>query len=151
MSRINRDDLELLAGACRQALLEMADKPGSKLEGFPRGSCGLSADIVGRLAWEAFQYPGVYVLASDHPAHAGEPDHAWFEVGNYIIDITHDQYAATGLGGWVFERGTGWHAQFAEQETRDGFCPPENWPDYPYVGYEAARAAVAAAAGLGKA
>lgn len=103
----------------------------------PSGACGVAADIVGRIVWEALQFEGVYVCSSDHPQLKSEASHAWFEVGDFIIDITYDQFQGAGLSGWVFERGNGWHAQFQSQERREGFCSPSQWPAYPHDGYKA--------------
>jgi len=67
-----------------------------------------------------------------------EQSHAWFEVGEFLVDITHDQFEGTGLCGWVFERGNEWHTLFNEKDPRQGFRMPSNWPCYPHDGYQAA-------------
>lgn len=107
--------------------------------GFPKGACGPASEVLGRLLKDKFQIEGTYVCASDHSQLRREQTHAWVEVGEFIIDITHDQFQGTGLSGWVFEREAGWHAQFSEIDLRrDVFCTPENWPLYPHDGYHAA-------------
>jgi hypothetical protein len=63
--------------------------------------------------------------------------HAWYEVGDYIIDVTHDQFDDTGLTGWVFHRDHSWYAEFAEIERRASFCMPSDWKLYPHDGYKA--------------
>jgi hypothetical protein len=132
-----RTGLEKVALACRKGLLSLADAKGSTFNGFPSGACGVAADIVGRVVWEKLQYEGVYVCGMSHPDLKSEGSHAWFEIGDFIIDITHDQFEATGLSGWVFERNDGWHALFSSQERREGFCTPSQWPAYPSDGYRA--------------
>lgn len=74
-----------------------------------------------------------------HPKLKKGASHAWFEVGEYIIDVSHDQFQATGLSGWVFERNEGWYVQFQSLERSQGFCMPSGWPEYPSDGYKAAR------------
>lgn len=139
---MNRTELESFAIACRKGLETCAGRPGSMFYQFPIASCGPAAEIVGRLAKEVLNADGNYVYGSHHPALKAEQTHAWFEVADYIIDITHDQFLGTGLTGWVFESGEGWHAQFAELAPRVGFCMPSGWPSYPFDGYQAALDAV---------
>jgi len=133
-----RTELEKVAIACRVGLLSLVDAKGSILNGFPAGACGVASDILGRVAWETFQHEGEYVCGTRHPSLKDGANHAWFEVGDFIIDITYDQFQATGLSGWVFDRNDGWHARFLSQERREGFCMPSDWPVYPLDGYEAA-------------
>ncbi|GLE84020.1 hypothetical protein VNPA120661_43400 [Pseudomonas aeruginosa] len=134
-----RTELEKVALACRNGLISLADAKGSTFNGFPSGACGVASDIVGRVVWEALQYEGEYVCGCHHPELKSGVSHAWFEVGDFIIDVTYDQFHATGLYGWVFDRNDGWHALFPSQKRREGFCTPSQWPDYPLDGYKAAR------------
>jgi hypothetical protein len=44
--------------------------------------------------------PGLqYVCGQNHPQLDSNVSHAWFELGNFIIDITYDQFAGTGPSG----------------------------------------------------
>lgn len=135
-----RRDLERAAAACREGLLSLANAKGSTFSGFPSAACGVASDIVGRVVWETLQYEGKYVCARHHPE-LGEASHAWFEVGDLIIDITYDQFQGTGLSGWVFDLKDGWHELFTSHDRREGYCTPSQWPAYPFDGYEAARKA----------
>lgn len=132
-------ELEMVAVACRAGLSSLVDAKGSTFSGFPKGACGVASDILGRIVWETLQYEGEYVCGTRHPKLKKGTSHAWFEVGEYIIDVTHDQFQATGLSGWVFERNDGWYVQFQSLERRQGFCMPSGWPAYPSDGYKAAR------------
>lgn len=138
MSAISLGKLEKVAQACRLGLLSLADSKGSTFNGFPSGACGVATEIFGRVLWERFQAEGDSVSGVNHPQLKKNQSHEWFEVGNFIIDITYDQFAGTGLSGWVFKRGEGWHAQFREQKRNQGFLPNSQWADYPYDGYNAA-------------
>lgn len=135
---VDRERLELVASACRRGLLKLSCNNGSVFHGFPRAACGPASDILGRLLKEEFGYDGVYVCGQYHPYLGQGQSHAWFEVGESLIDITHDQFEGTGLSGWVFERGNEWHALFNERHPRKGFCMPSDWPCYPHDGYQAA-------------
>ncbi len=97
----------------------------------------MASDIVGRIIWEVLGREGVYVCGAGHSELQRLATHAWFEVGDLIVDVTHDQFYGTGLDGWVFRRGGGWHARFESLDTRNGFCGPEGWPMYPHDGYSA--------------
>jgi hypothetical protein len=136
---IEREKLERIATACRLGLISLVGKNGSIFCMFPKAACGPASEVLGRILKEHFQINGTYVCARFHSQLDSEQSHAWVEVDDFIIDITHDQFHGTGLSGWVFERGTGWHAQFSEiVEYRSTFCTPENWMLYPYDAYDAA-------------
>jgi hypothetical protein len=135
---VDRVAIEKIAIACRRGLHTLEGARGSMFAVFPRGACGPASEILGRLLNEQLRYDGQYVCGSEHPKLPDEYSHAWFEVADLSIDITYDQFPETGLSGWIFTRGTGWHAQFACLEKRDGFCMPSGWPNYPHDGYRAA-------------
>jgi hypothetical protein len=126
-----------IAERCRRGLQSPADHPGSMFAGFPKGSYGPAAEIVGRIIKEKTGYEGLYVCGSGHASLKPSQTHAWYEVGAYIIDITYDQFEGTGLTGWVFRRGEGWHSQFSDLDLRNDFCMPTGWPYYPFDGYHA--------------
>lgn len=129
--------LQELAECCRRGLQGIANQSGSMFSGFPEGSCGPAAELVGRVMNEVAGYDGLYVCGSEHARLMLSQTHAWYEIGDYIIDITYDQFQGTGLSGWVFKRGSGWHAAFADLDTRSGYCMPNGWPCYPFDGYQA--------------
>ena len=134
-----KTELEKVALACRFGLNSLVDAKGSTFNGFPSGACGIASQILGRVIWETLQYEGEYVCGTRHPKLKSGVSHAWFEVGDFIIDITYDQFQTTGLSGWIFDRNHGWHAQFRSQERRQGFSKPSGWAVYPSDGYKAAR------------
>lgn len=138
--KIDRAALEQAANACRIGLMGLAGSAGSMFHGFPRGACGPASEIFGRLLQEELGYDGIYVCGDSHPQLGDEQTHAWFEVGEFLVDITHDQFDGTGLRGWVFDRGSEWHSLFSDRDPRPGACTPENWPCYPHDGYSAALA-----------
>jgi len=135
---IDRIALAAVAEACRSGLEGLADKKFSMFHEFPNGACGPAAEILGRIVKERLQYDGIYVCGQGHPFLGFGQTHAWFEVGNLILDITHDQFEGTGLTGWIFEREGGWHSLFCDQDRRMGYCMPEGWLCYPHDGYRAA-------------
>lgn len=149
MKRKTHEDLTLVAEACRRGLMSLVERHGSPFEDFPVGACGVASDIVGRVIWEALGRKGVYVCGCGHSDLLRLATHAWFEVDDWIVDVTHDQFPRAGLNGWVFRRSSGWHAGFESLEPRGGFCGPENWPMYPHDGYGAALKEVRLAGLLG--
>jgi hypothetical protein len=134
---VDASTLIQISEQCRRGLARIAASPGSMFYGFPVGSCGPAAELVGRVLKEAAGYDGVYVCGSGHVKLEHNQTHAWYEVGNYVIDITHDQFPDTALAGWVFSGGTSWHAAFSDLDRRDGFCMPAQWPHYPHDGFAA--------------
>lgn len=137
---IDREQLEQVATTCRRGLMGLSGKQSSVFHGFPKAACGPASEILGRLLKEELGYDGTYVCGQVHPYLGQEQSHAWFEVGEFLVDITHDQFEGTGLHGWVFERGNEWHTLFNERDLRQGFCTPSNWSCYPHDGYQAALA-----------
>lgn len=135
---IDRAAVERIAISCRRGLSGLYGRSSSMFADFPRGACGPATEIVARLLKEQLGYDGMYVCGDGHPELSAEQTHAWFEVGNVLIDVTYDQFEGTGLSGWLFARDTGWHAQFKNIERRHGFCVPSGWPRYPHDGYRAA-------------
>lgn len=129
--------IKVIADECRRGLENLAHSSGSLFNGFPLGSCGVASELVGRILKEKLGYDGTYICGVGHPSLECHQTHAWYEVGDYIIDITHDQFQGTGLSGWVFKRNAGWHAEFMELELRKGYCMPIGWPSYPFDGYYA--------------
>ncbi len=138
MSKIDLAELEKVAEACRRGFMSLTSAKGSTFTGFPEGACGVASEIVARIVSETLQCEGVYVCGTRHPQLEKGSSHAWFEIGDFIIDVTYDQFEGTGLSGWIFERSAGWHSQFSSLETTDGFMHPRKWGSYPSDGYRAA-------------
>src|SRR3569833_921547 len=61
------ENIKVVTEACRQGLQSLANQPSSNFKGFPNGSCGLSADIVGRILYERLGVEGMYVDAKKKP------------------------------------------------------------------------------------
>jgi hypothetical protein len=141
-STVGFGELSRFAGACRSGLETLAKRPGSMFNGFPLGTCGPAAELVGRLLQERFGLEGVYVCGVGPPDLHDNQSHAWFEAGGFIFDLTHDQFADTGVAGWVLRMDSPWHQTFSDQDRRDGFCMPVGWPMYPHDGYAAMTAAL---------
>jgi hypothetical protein len=130
------------AAACRTGLESLAKRTDSMFSGFPAAACGPASELVGRLLHEELGLESVYVCGVGHPQLRPGQSHAWVEVGDYLIDITHDQFPGTGLIGWVRPRACSWHASFRDVDRREGFCMPEGWPMYPFDGYAAMKSAL---------
>jgi hypothetical protein len=125
------------ADTCRRGLEGLAKRRGSMFEGFPRGACGPAAELIGRLIEERLGLSGVYVCGTGHPNLRETQSHAWYVAGGFIVDVTHDQFADTGVQGWVLPLTNPWHQGFSHQDRRAGFCMPAEWPMYPHDGYAA--------------
>lgn len=131
--------LDALAVAARRGIEEMRieDKRTACLDSFPRGACGVASELLGRIILERTGFTGTYVCGDGHPALEPQHSHAWVEVEGFIVDITHDQFADTGLDGWVFEESP-WHTKFRRE--RNLLClNPADWGSYPLAVYSAMR------------
>ena len=113
---------------------------GVGFENFPAGTCGPVSELLGRLLFERTSIRGTYVCGSGHPALKPSTTHAWLEFNEFIVDLTHDQFADTGLSGWVFERST-WHGRFAG-DVYPLCIDPSGWGEYPWTAYLAMRTAL---------
>jgi hypothetical protein len=94
---------------------------------------------MGRIVLERTGHEGIYVCGDGHPALRSQQSHAWLEVGGFIVDLTHDQFEATGLSGWVLENST-WHAMF-DREPHALCLLPSLWGEYPVAAYAAMKRA----------
>ena len=131
------EQLQEFAVACRRGLETLAGRRGSMFQGFPKAACGPASELVGRLLKERLGLEGFYVCGDDHPGLLEHQTHAWFEVGDHIIDITYDQFAGVRLEGWLLPATSSWHMAFRCIERRPGYCVPSGWPMYPFDGYGA--------------
>jgi hypothetical protein len=128
--------LSKLATAARHALEALTPQQRAYIfSEFPRGACGPTTELMGRIVLEETGHRGIYVCGAGHPELRAQQSHAWLEVGGYIVDLTHDQFPGTGLDGWVFEH-TRWHAAF-EREITQLCLQPSQWGQYPYAAYSA--------------
>lgn len=93
--------LSEFATACRLGLETVAAEPHSIFAGFPVGTCGSASDLMGRLLAERLGIDGIYVCGVGHPDLDALQSHAWVEAEGFILDITYDQFAGTGIKGWV--------------------------------------------------
>lgn len=84
--------LETLAAACGQGLQGLSSTADSMFSDFPHASCGPATEIVGRIIKERTGLDGGYDCGSVHPELKPSQSHAWCEVGEFIIDITYDQF-----------------------------------------------------------
>lgn len=128
--------LESKANAVRKALEAHAlvsTDPAFKM--FPRGACGSTSELMGRLVAERTGIVGTYVCGTGHPELEQQASHAWVEVYGLILDLTYDQVPGVPLQGWVL-RESDWHQKF-DRETRLGFITETGWPMYPHAAYRA--------------
>ena len=80
---------------------------------FPAGSCGPASEILGRCIEEQFSVLPELVEGTGRPDRQ-DVSHAWLAFDDLVVDVTHDQFEASGLepGRWVFARPSKWHANF---------------------------------------
>lgn len=128
--------LTRLAAAARQGLEQLAStNPPRGFEDFPSATCGPVAQLMGRIVLECLGRRGQYVLGERHPELGPRRSHAWLEVDSLIVDLTHDQFADTGLLGWVFAD-SAWHRGF-ERDVQGLILDPKYWAFYPEFVYQA--------------
>lgn len=64
MTAQGEQDLVRFAAACRRGLESLAGQRSSIFSGFPKGSCGPAAELVGRLLEERFGLKGTMSVLS---------------------------------------------------------------------------------------
>lgn len=135
-----KEQLVLLSAAARGGLEAMtARERGLGFASFPHGTCGPVSELMGRIVLERTGHEGIYVCGDGHPALRRQQSHAWLEVGGFIVDLTYDQFEATGPSGWVLENST-WHAMF-DREPHALCLLPSLWAEYPVAAYAAMKRA----------
>jgi hypothetical protein len=125
------EQLLKIARAARCALERYAS--GAKSGGFPRGTCGLVSDLLGRYLVEAGFKKVMYVCGEKR----SEGSHAWVEVGEIILDITGDQFGQPPV---VVTAASNWHDQWERDDPRPPICTP--WPAYPFAAWAAMKAGI---------
>lgn len=135
MAQLDEKTLKAIAASARAALESLTGGNDPMFSAFPRGACGPATELIGRFLNEHHGQQGFYVCGIGHSQLEREQSHAWAEFGPYIVDLTHDQIADTGITGWVLPKTSEWHSQFRRKKPREGFCTPENWPTYPHRAY----------------
>lgn len=80
----------------------------------------------------------VYVCRYRYDRSKSMSTHAWLEVGDVLVDLTHDQFPRTNLKGWIFPVDNPWHLKrFPHLQTRSSAGEPR--PGLPTDVYEAMR------------
>jgi hypothetical protein len=132
--RLNTHAKELvrIATAARAALEEyVRTHTDLMFERFPRGTCGVVSELVGRYLMEAGFEQVMYVYGE----RADMGSHAWVEVGSTIVDITGDQFGRMPV---VVTDDSRWHREWDQDEKpRPPICSSSNWPMYPFAAWEA--------------
>ncbi len=139
---MQQHSLVKFAAACREGLASLGLRPRSMFAGFPVAACGPASELIGRAARERLGLEGHYVSGVGHPTLIEGQTHAWFEVEDQIIDVTHDQFAGVVLGAWVLPVAHEWYKKFHDIERLPGYCMPSGWPSYPHEGFRAIEAAL---------
>lgn len=94
-------------------------------QNFPHGSCGNTAELLGRYLIEIAGLEALYVSAR----RADSWSHAWLIVGDIIIDITADQFGESPV---MVTRDNAWHDQWDQEAPRPPICSHKLWPYYPF-------------------
>lgn len=116
------------AAVCRSTLEGMEpDERDDDFLTFPHGACGATANLLAQVLFELWGIRSEIVLGQEHAHLRRSQSHAWLEVSGLTVDITHDQFAGTGLKGWVFAPSL-WHASFGSVR-REPLC--SEWWSFP--------------------
>jgi hypothetical protein len=102
---------------------------------FPHGTCGGTSELLGRYLIEAGYENVMYVCGNKH----NEGSHAWVEVGEFILDITGDQFGQPAV---VVTTASDWHDEWEQEGARPPICTREQWPMYPFGAWAAMKAGI---------
>ena len=105
---------------------------------FPRGTCGLVSELLGRYLVEAGFENVMYVCGEKRGegSHAWV-SHAWVQVGEIILDITGDQFGQPSV---VVAAASDWHDEWERDGARPPICTP--WLTYPFAAWAAMKAGI---------
>lgn len=119
-------ELKRLAGKARKIVETYCVLSGDQLvQGFPKGCCGVVAELLGRYLIESGYQNVLYVCGSMDEMGT----HAWVEVDSIIVDITADQFGQSSL---IVTNHSEWHQKWERDESRPPICQEDRWMMYPY-------------------
>lgn len=135
---IDIDQLRTLATRMRRAFeLYATSTPDVMFEGFPRATCGPTAELVGRYLNEVCGLNAQCVEAW----RSDDWSHAWIVVGGILVDITADQFGQAPV---IVTRYSPWHGEWKTERPRPPICTQEHWPMYPLGAWHALLKAMSA-------
>lgn len=109
---MDKDRVEALAIAVRRAI-ELCDPTELPWQHFPRGACGDTALILGQVLHEAGITGFEYICGNKYNENGACSSHAWLRNGEWIVDITADQFADIDVPVTV-TRNSEWHDQWEQ-------------------------------------
>lgn len=107
-------------------------------EGFPRGACGATSDILARYPREFARVDALYASGT-----RGLASHAWVVADGWIVDITADQFGRPPV---IVTQDDAWHRRWkVEVRPRPPSTTQAQWSLYPRAAWRAVVDGMAAA------
>lgn len=120
----NTLNLALVAHAARDVLeAYSSDSPDVMFNGFPRGACGATSDLIGRYLNEAYQLKAQLVSGR----RVDGAIHTWLNVCGIIVDITADQFGRSAV---IVTRQSAWHGTWDTGVNEPPDVHQNVWPSY---------------------
>lgn len=107
---MDRDRVEAIAIAVRRAI-EMCDTRELPWPRFPRGACGDTALVLGQVLHDAGITGFEYICGKKYKEDGACLSHAWLKNGDWIVDITADQFPDIDAP-VIVTRNSEWHNQW---------------------------------------
>lgn len=110
--------VEVIAIAVRHAIekCEVAQLPWRS---FPRGACGDTALVLGQILHDAGIAGFEYVCGNKYKDDGSCSSHAWLRNGEWIVDITADQFPEVDAP-VIVARNSEWHDQWDQDQPTPG-------------------------------
>ena len=120
----NTLNLALVAHSARNVLEAYSSASTDIMfNGFPRGACGATSDLIGRYLNEAYQLKAQLVSGR----RVDGAIHIWLSVCGIIVDITADQFGKSAV---IVTRNSDWHGAWETGEGEPPDVHQNDWPCY---------------------
>lgn len=123
-----QDSLEKKAAIIRRSIQDYATtSERADFEHFPKGSCSVASELLGRWFAEVENREVCIVSA----IRENDESHAWCAVDGFVVDITADQF---GLPAVIVCKESKWHESWPNT-VRSPLQKPAEWQMYPLEGW----------------
>jgi hypothetical protein len=118
MKNLDKSRIEQIAGAVRRAI-ETCDPAELPWTSFPRGVCGDTSLVLGQVLDDAGIRGFMYVCGNRYKGDGSPSSHAWLQNGEWIVDITADQFPEVDESVIVTNKSE-WHGLWEHQRPEPG-------------------------------
>jgi hypothetical protein len=122
MGSMDHDRVKKIAAAVRKAI-EMCEPKDLPWPAFPGGACGDTTLLLGQVLDDAGISGFEYICGNRYKEDGTCASHAWLQNGEWIVDITADQFPEVEQT-VIVTNSSGWHKQWHPERPQEGTLKP---------------------------